>query len=193
MSTKKPAVMTQAVVMPTDQTVDTTAHAVETKKDASIGIRTEDTILGIEEPGAHAIPVSEGQEGKPTLPVAVNNNDAPLVIVVDPRVTTIEFNGAVSETEADKVEYIRAYLRNKVLKQFGAVEVDKNPVMGGKIYFNSNRTSLVLPRVKETPSGAFAESPIQYYNRVKPQINKWLQQSYQNSGITMEMVGLIAG
>jgi hypothetical protein len=103
----------------------------------------------------------------------------------------VEFNGNVAQSEEDKVAFIRMYIRNKVLRQFNVVEVEKNLISGGKIYLNSNRSALKLPRVKETPSGAFAESLEQYYTRVKPDIKKWLTQAFQTSTITMEMVGNI--
>ena len=116
---------------------------------------------------------------------------APLQIVLG-GITSAEFNGVVATTEPDMVQAIKGYIRTKVLKQFGVAEIEKTVITGGKLYFNNgNRTALKLPAVKLTPSGAFSEDLEGYYNRVKPDITKWLVQSGQNASITMELVGTL--
>lgn len=116
---------------------------------------------------------------------------APLAIVLG-GIVKAEFNGVESATEADIVVAIKGYIRTKVLKQFNVAEVEKTQITGGKLYFNNgNRTALKLPAVKLKPNGEFAEDMDVYYNRVKPEITKWLLQSSQNASITMEMVGAL--
>jgi hypothetical protein len=135
---------------------------------------------------------NEKVEVKSTTTVETPAVSGPLAIILSAGIVKIEFNGVESTTEEDKTAAIRMYIRNKVLKQFGIAEVEKNVVSAGKLYFNNgNRTALKLPTVKETPTGAFAEDLEMYYNRVKPAITRWLQQSFQNSVITADMVKAI--
>lgn len=125
--------------------------------------------------------------------VAVAPVTTPLAIVLGAEITKVEFNGKEAESMEDKVLFIRQYLRNQILAKFGLSEVEKNPITAGKLYFNvGNSTKLKLPKVTERENGSFAETPQVYYNRVKPLITKWLVQSFQNSGITMEQVGALA-
>lgn len=111
----------------------------------------------------------------------------PLEITVTDGIV-VECNDIVSSTQEEKVTTIRQYIRSKILRMFNVSEVNKTMVQNGKMYFNNNRTSMKLPKVKITENGNFAESLEQYYERAKPYIKVWLQQSLQNSGITVEQV-----
>lgn len=115
---------------------------------------------------------------KPTLVVAVSEN-----------ISKMEFNGKEATEKADMLHFIKIYIRARVLRQFGVSEVAKVPVGSGALYFNDGvKTSLKLPKVKETKNGAFAESLETYYNRCIPDISKWLLKAYQNSSITVAQV-----
>lgn len=159
----------------------TKAASTATTKDANNTIGTPN--VATEQVAANPLTI----EKDVPLPAA-----KPLSIVVNKTVAEVEFNGNVATTEEEMVTAIRQYIRNKVLNQFGVVEVAKNTVTGGKLYLNGNRTGLKLPKVEVRANGSWAETLPQYYNRIKPELEKWLLQSMQNSTITMEMVGNIA-
>lgn len=97
----------------------------------------------------------------------------------------VAFNGVVSETPAQQIEHIKTYVRNCVLKMFGVSEFyGSKTAIGTGITFNNVKTKLKLPAVKELATGGFAEDLPTYYNRVKPELYKWLQKATQNSAIT---------
>lgn len=129
--------------------------------------------------------IPENNTNENNLPVVP---EGPLEIALGD--TKIEFNN-VEATEEDRVLFVRQCIRSKVLKMFGVSEVNKTPVSSGSLYFNNNRTSMKLPKVKTNSDGAFTENLEQYYERAKPYIKLWLTQSLQNASITVEMVEAI--
>ena len=116
-----------------------------------------------------------------------------LGIMLGEHLTKVEFNGTEVTSEEDMVLFVQQYIRNKVLKQFGISQVQKTPVTVGVLFMNDgNSSNLKLPAVKTTKEGLFTETLEVYYNRVRPDIAKWLGRSIQTSHITMEQVGKIS-
>ena len=146
------------------------------------------TDSGTENTNVPATTTAQGTESGAIIPATTTNNKK-LTVAFSENVKTVEFNSIVSETVEDKEQAVKQYVRNKLLRQFNVVEVQKNMVSGGKLYLNGNRTALKLPPVKEKANGEWAETLQQYTERVLPDINKWIARSVQTSNITMEIIG----
>lgn len=81
---------------------------------------------------------------------------------------------------------IRAYTRAKIARQFNIAEISGLTTVTGKAFFNNARTVLKLPAVKTRQDGSFAESIPEYIKRVKPNLELWLVQSFNNASITVK-------
>lgn len=107
-----------------------------------------------------------------------------------PKNLIVNYGDVIVMAEEDQVSAIRAYIRNKVLKQFGVTGINNTTVSQLPFGLGNNnvQTRLQLPKVKTDAKGVIAENIPGYYSRVLPNIKLWWQNSLKNSGITFEQV-----
>lgn len=137
----------------------------------------------------------------PALLMAAIINDAgaanqPLAIAKGisdklPEALKLVHMGDVVVTAPDEqVQVLRAYIRNKVLKQFGIQSVNKTLVSALPVGFNDSnvQTALKLPKPHVNLAGDYVESLPAYYTRVLPVVQQWLRNSLFNSKVTVDQI-----
>lgn len=126
-----------------------------------------------------AAPAADQHNGQP-----LQNAPAQLrAIGALPEGTVVWAGDTRIDEEEDKIKIIRNFIKNKVLKQFGAQSVNGVSVSQIQLAFNNDRvsTNLKLPKVKENQHGVYVEDMETYYKRVLPEVRRWFMNSMFNS------------
>lgn len=120
------------------------------------------------------------------------NNALVAVRAIDamPADLIVNYGDAVIDTPEEQLAAVRAYIRAKVLKQYGVVGINNQTVSQLPIGFNGQnvQTALRLPKVKTDAAGVLNENIKTYYARVLPDIAKWFKNALFNSTLTVEQV-----
>ena len=123
-------------------------------------------------------------------PVTTPVKETGMAIAALPEKTILYVNDTLIENTDDQVAAIRAYLRAKLLKQFGVSSINGENVSAMPLAMGAGRvaTSLKLPKVTTNPAGEIIETLAAYHQRCLPAIRLWFKNSIHNSAITVEDV-----
>ncbi len=120
-------------------------------------------------------------------------NAAPArIVVVDamPEGLVLTTNDIVIVNAEDQIAAVRAFIRSKILKQFGVNGIGGQNVSTANLGFNADgvSTSLKLPKVTRNINGEIVETLEGYHKRCLPAIRTWFKDSIHNAHITVAAV-----
>lgn len=110
------------------------------------------------------------------------NNENRQVAVYDPSLYIKPVQGqlsvgdVVADTDEEKAELIRSVVRNKIMRQYGVIEMNGVAVTNKDLMLNNVKKGLKLPAVKTKADGNYAETPEEFFTRIKPTLKTWLLQ-----------------